>query len=97
MSPVKRNKKDKGLMLSLREKRQLYSYHSRHPEENIHIRGVVEDLVMIIECKNIDMAESLYNNTLRKTATLSVSNGVKQDLFGLSHVAYIHFLSSNIK
>ncbi|WP_426909276.1 hypothetical protein [Sutcliffiella horikoshii] len=52
---------------------------------------------MIIECKNIDMAESLYNNTLRKTATLSVSNGVKQDLFGLSHVAYIHFLSSNIK
>lgn len=85
-------KKDYGLKLSLREKRQLYGSLSQH-EENIYLKVVVEDILKLIECKNIDKGKRLYKNTLRKTASLTVSNQIKQDLFGVSHVAYIQFLS----
>ncbi|WP_339148452.1 MULTISPECIES: hypothetical protein [unclassified Sutcliffiella] len=50
---------------------------------------VTNTIFKILEAESINDATKKYKESMEKTRLLSIDNSTKQDIYGLSHIAYV--------
>ncbi|MGD6832568.1 hypothetical protein ACQCT5_10415 [Sutcliffiella halmapala] len=74
--------------LTTREYTKLLVFKKIYSNNKV-IMSVTETINEILNSESIFEAGIIYKVSLKKTTVLSYGNDVKQDLYGLSHIAYI--------
>lgn len=85
-------KKIKPTCLTTREYTKLLVFSKIH-SNNIDIKSVTMNIMDIVRSDSVCATRRFYKESMEKTKALPCCRDIKQDLYGLSHIAYISKLN----